>query len=594
MSDKTLAKKTHIELYSFVTYSMLFKNSRPSMSYLINKLRELDLTETVILLAKLNLFLSEKKYGVNFSFQSKLIDTFFNDYYKEKLSKSPINPISGNFVFHRHQLLFLLKYSLLNCMNVPNFSFLNVLNRYKFGPLCLVTSDFLKLTDYNDDNLSSSTDDLKKEVIWKELLASYELNIPADLAFSICRMRKIVKFILPNMHRDQKFIDIERIFLRNTGLSINDYMFLIFAVFAIYISRIDNILTIPQTILIEEANFIGQSNISPESINKLLQSLSLPLEQIKSDILSSKDCGFNYGFLTFRKYPLLRCFGNKYLCFDFRFLQDKIDGIFWQINDGLETKVRNNFHAFWGSLFENYIKSFVEYALSTDKNVFVPNPSFDNVNDEVADGILDYGEDIVLLEYKFAILPQDAKYSDSIDQLIEQIRIKYEKNQKGEWKGYGQLANSLKKLLAKNNNSLCSHIKLEKIKRVFPVLITYDHILNTPLTNYFFNKYFLSLIDRSLLIDHIEIMPLILITIEDFEAAEPFIKILNRLLCERIEYDNKLLFSFSDFLKNKKANDPSFSSSWVDNEYHQYFEDTKKALFPNKYQENKGNKIISF
>jgi hypothetical protein len=212
------------------------------------------------------------------------------------------------------------------------------------------------------------------------------------------------------------------------------------------------------------------------------------------------------------------------------------------------------------------------------KGIFIPKPLFDNSGDEVADGILNFGEDLVLLEYKFTILTQEAKYSSSKNQLIEEIKLKFEKNKKGEWKGYGQLANNINKLFSKDSNLTCKNINTEKIKRVYPILITYEHIFNAPLTNHFFNKSFQNLIDISSIDKHIEIKPLIIITVEDFEAAQPFLNKLSKLIQERLEFDKELHFSFSDFLKKKYKEDSSLSPELIRSEYHKYADEVTKTL----------------
>lgn len=573
-------KILHPNLYTYATYAQLYKNTNPSLGYLQTELSKFDFLATALILSRLNLLMTIDNYAADSSFQYRLARNFLNAYTLDKYDQLLKLKQGGSFIFHRHQLLFLLKNSFMLCSQNPDTNFEIPDLRHKFGSCCLLANDFLYLTKVSEGALDQATDDFKKEVLWKEFLPSYELYIPAELAHSIARIRIIFKKILPNMPQSSGILGLESYFRDFTKLSIDDYTYMIFAVLALYIQRRKDLLSVAPAIFIEQDNFTTNTIISPKNIDQLFKLISIPIEEYKDEITNSRDRDLTYGFLAFKKYPIAKLINNKYICLDFNFLLDKItNGIFWIINDNLNKKDRDNFHTYWGKIFESYVKTFIEYALGSNKDIFVPNPQYENEEGEVSDGILFFEEDLILLEYKFTVLTQEAKYTESFDSLLNQIKIKYEKNQKNEWKGYGQLANSINRIFKQGSNVSCKYIKKEKIKRIFPILITYEHFLNSPLTNYFFNKLFQQLIDIATLTRGLEIKPLILISIQDFEASQPLLKTMNKLILERIEYDPNLYFSYSDFIKYKYRIDPSLTSDWIDIEYRSYFEEIKKAIF---------------
>jgi hypothetical protein len=125
----------------------------------------------------------------------------------------------------------------------------------------------------------------------------------------------------------------------------------------------------------------------------------------------------------------------------------------------------------------------------------------------------------------------------------------------------------------------CRFIDKKKVKRIFPILVIYEHFLNSPFTNYHFNKYFREMIIFSSLSENIELMPLTLITIEDLEASQPFLGEINRIILERINVDPNLYFSYSDFMKNKYRTDPTLKCEWIDVEYDKFAEETKANIF---------------
>lgn len=108
-------KKIHTDLASYVSYSMLFPNATISFKHLINQIKEFDLRETILVLAKLNVLMSNRKYAINSSFQNDLSGYFLNNYSKEKLISFLKKSEGTFFLFHRHQLLFLLKNVFLYC-----------------------------------------------------------------------------------------------------------------------------------------------------------------------------------------------------------------------------------------------------------------------------------------------------------------------------------------------------------------------------------------------------------------------------------------------------------------------------------------------
>jgi hypothetical protein len=268
------------------------------------------------------------------------------------------------------------------------------------------------------------------------------------------------------------------------------------------------------------------------------------------------------------------------VCLDFDFLVEKITaGIFWLINDKLPQNERNSFRSFWGTVFEAYIKAFLLSHPALRDGLFTPSPCYDGGDDEIADGFIIYDQDLVILEFKFTNLTLESKHSPSVDDLIREIRTKFEKSQSGEWKGYGQLANCIKKLFVRDSRATHYLIKKEKIRRIFPILITYEHFFNSPFTNYQFNKYFRELIDSPSLRPNIEVMPLTLISIDDLEASQPFLGEINEVILERLRIDPKLTSSYSDFMKNKYRNDPSLKCEWIDTEYRKFGEEARGTIF---------------
>ncbi len=571
---------SHPHIYSFIAFSQLYPNSRPSRDYLISTLSSFDLQNAILILAKLNLLLGDRDPADIFPLQRKLISNFFSDYDKRKLISLKDLNNERVIIFNRHQLLYLIKLSFINCSYNPSLSFENSVPRYKLGKCCLITNDFLKLLPIREDLFDISADDEKKTILWKELLPGYELYISPHIGHAIARTRIIFRDILPSLPKDKSSIDLNTIFRDITSFSIDTFINFVFAIVAIYMKRRNEILSTPSAIFINYSNFTTNTNIEPIDIRHIFNLMSLPLCQYKKELLEASDADSIYGFLILKKYPLAYISEDHYICLDLTFLLEKLsNGIFWLLSERFPTAEIGHFRSFWGKLFEAYIRRFIESADSISSDSFTPNPCYMDTGEEVADGLFSYGEDIVLFESKFTTIVQNAKYSSSIEDLIKEIKLKYEMNRKGEWKGYGQLANNINKLFSNGGGHYCKLINKEKIKRVFPLLIVDEHFLNAPFTNYLFNKFFKTLINYPSLMPDIIIMPLTIVSIEDFEASQPFLNQLNILFQERFAADPNISFSFSDFLKSKYRSDSSLQSTWMQTEFDKCNKEMKEAIF---------------
>lgn len=355
-----------------------------------------------------------------------------------------------------------------------------------------------------------------------------------------------------------------------------------FSIIALFLQRREGILNYSGNTFIIKEQLLANTNFDPDSVSKIFELISLPYSQYKAKIASSWEEENPFNFITFRKYPLVNI-NEKFICIDLNFVIDKISsGLFWLINDNLPKEQRDKFHSDWGFIFEEYIKSIFKRYFAEDKYYF--NPKYDNSDDEVADTIYIDKENLVLFEHKFTVLSSKAKYEEDTNYLIEEIESKFIQNKKGEWKGIGQIANNINKLFSKNKSKSCRRIDTTKIKHIFPVLIVNENILNSPFSNYILNEKFKSLINYSLLIDELEIMPLSVIYIEDFEILKSLISKYNliEIISKRFKEDSNLDHSFSDYLINLLNTNPDLITEYINDineNYLQWFNSMKKAIF---------------
>jgi len=581
MNRASLQEDSPVHVLAYLSYSDLFPKVKPSIWELQSRLKDFDFFETILILSKINLLFSDIKRPFDPSLQIYIARWFFNDYTLERLKKKWD---ANTLLFHRHQLLFMLKNAFLTCQMGSNRPFRIRQVRNKLGICFLIANDLLSLLKLDEEALNRKDPDKIKELLWKESLPGWELNNPPNLMLVISRMRKIFKEISAQFKDDDCFLDLNDIFKSATELTIDEFMFFIFGLLSIYLENNKRIIKDPNAIYIHKDGLLAKARkqFPGEKLCTFLKLVSLPLSAYREQIRAAKDLNYNYGFLPFRKYPIVHLDQGIYFCIDFYFLLEKIaSGIFWTINEYLQSGQRERFHLFWGMLFEGYITMLIKESLNSEKGNFYSRPRYQKTKNEIADGILILGEDMVLFEFKFSILSQEAKFENSIDSLIEEIKAKFERNKRGEWKGYGQLANNINKLFSKSSQFACNEIDKEKIKGVFPVLIVYEDVLQTPFTNYYFNRNFQKILNRASLMDNIEIYPLTLMTIEDFEKSLPFLMNLPGLIKKRILFDPSLDFSFSHFLKLKFSKEHVIIPDIIHSEYREFSEEIRGYFFYN-------------
>ena len=551
-------------------------NQPPYENYIINSIKEFDLFESLILFSRLNFFLCDTEFAVSLENQKILCEKFLNRYYRDKVYEK----LSHNkILFNRHQILYLIRKVFLHCTEKNGFSFEYVGKKHILGICCLIANYFIYFPAKSNSVFESMSDFEKKIYLWHHFLPSYEIHNPPDIRHEIVRNRYIYKSILSKIE-ELKYIN--DVLLKIESISLDDYLNIMFSIIALFLQRREGILNYGGKTFIEKKELLANTNFDPDAVSRILSLISFPYYKYKDEIAKSGESENPFNFITFRKYPLVNI-KEKFFCLDLNFVNDKLSlGLFWLIHDNLQNELKNKYHSDWGFLFEEYIKSIFKRYFPENKYHF--NPKYSNSEDEVADTIYIEKENLVLFEYKFTVLSSRAKYEEDINDLIKEIKRKFMKNEKGEWKGIGQLANNINKLFSKNMKVFCAKIDKKKIKRIFPILIVNESILNSRYSNFILNEEFKSLINYSQLIDELEIMPLSVITIEDFEILNSLISKYDfvDLISKRFKEDPNLDNSFSDYLINLLNSNPDLMTEYINDineKYQEWFNSAKKDIF---------------
>jgi hypothetical protein len=178
---------------------------------------------------------------------------------------------------------------------------------------------------------------------------------------------------------------------------------------------------------------------------------------------------------------------------------------------------------------------------------FVSSPR-DERGDEVTDGLVDYGDEVVLIEIKSAILRHDVKYSGDADRLKKELKLKFVKE--------SQLARALVRLFGPQR---LGKRLLKRMRRsdddtpsiVYPVLVTDDSSLAAHGIESFLGDLVEASLSGSSLPSRTQIARLNVLTTQDVESLLPMLQRglkLKRVFRERLEVDAPTLNTFHNYL----------------------------------------------
>ena len=130
-------------------------------------------------------------------------------------------------------------------------------------------------------------------------------------------------------------------------------------------------------------------------------------------------------------------------------------------------------------------------------------------------------ETLILLECKASLLHAQAKFSGDAGKFYKNLKDKFI-----EPKGVRQLWNAIQTMGHTEKEKRCkvAGIDIFRVKRIYPVLVISDRIFSLPSLNQFLDSEFQRFVKRNDLKKHLEIMPLTVLTIEDLELLEPYLR----------------------------------------------------------------------
>ena len=492
----------------------------------------------------------------------------------------------AELVFHRRQLLLLMKLAVEHCPEIGQD--LMRARRGIFGTMLLMASDQLHYGLYPFPGADEGDEYEKISRVTAELLPVNEYS-GFRIESKLTRAHMLMTRYAQALRAHPDFIDIPAEFEKLTGISFTDYEALTFGL----MTRTTVMVTLEALRAnawiagVRPENFYTTA-IPQATIHAFLKEFSGTPTGLLADIQKARADGRDYGandFTVFRKKPLIEL-AYGYLPADVIFAIEKFEsGPYWKIND-INAATGNKLRRFWGAVFENYVNDLFNAGIAESSGLaFMPDPRLiDRPSEQLCDGLLVEGDALVLMEYKSSMFTARAKYSGDHVRLRDEISKKLVRDSaERKKKGVEQLATAIETLFADSKKQVVKGLDVSSIKRVYPLLITLDDVGSSLLISKMLNFSFDAVFKRGT-VTGADVKPLLCTDIESIEVVIPYfsMKPLSGILQEWLDNDPQLLQSllarFPDGL-------PARRNAFLDKEWKQLYKAISARLFPKETDE---------
>jgi hypothetical protein len=484
-------------------------------------------------------------------------------------------------VFHRRQLLFLMKLAIEHCPATGED--LLKTGRGLFGTMLLMANDHFHYGLYPNPSGSEADSFDKISRVAAEFVPVNEYS-GFRIENKLTRAHLMMTRYTNQLRGHPDFIDISAEYEKATGISLIDYEAMSFGLFVRC--------TVNITLEALRAN-AWVAAVRPENFNQtaipsaivqafLGESSGTPTELLASITASRKakrDFGAN-DFTVFRKKPLItEAYGS--LPSDIVFITEKFEtGPYWRVND-IDSETGDKLRRFWGAVFEAYVNDVITVAARGAEARFIPDPHLiSNPNIQLCDGLLIEGDALVIMEYKASMFTARAKYSGDHVLLRNEIEAKLVRDSaEKRKKGVEQLGDAVTLLFSDPNLKIVKGLDVSGIKRVYPLLITLDDLGSSLLISKLLNFSFTKLLNKATTRGAADIRPVFCTDIEGLEVVLPYLGVrpLNGFLQHWLDSDAELL---GTLLARLPEGLPRRRNEFLDKEWKTLNEEISSRLFP--------------
>jgi len=423
------------------------------------------------------------------------------------------------------------------------------LNLHLIGDVALLCNDYVGSQELRDETKSVGETDLMMEA-----LPTWELDNLRSLPYALARVVRMIEEYLPSDDPQvttlRRAINLDPSALRYDGLEIEDYITIIFGIFAHGRSlKPESVFSKPAEAIIDPKTFFSKINFPEEKFEQFLSVRSLPARGFREKITAGDGWDkesffaaigldqFANDTLVFKAHPFLHFEDGRELILDIQYVSEiLIYGLYWRIVESLQGKQKDVFISLWGRLFELYLFDlFSHYYPETSQFL---STEVDYKGGQI-DALLDFGTDVVIFEFKASLLRDQTKNSRDIKLFEEEVTKKFIENEKKRPKALRQLASAA---IAIRNGGVKTIMKPE---RVYPVFVGYEPVLESFFVNTYLQQRFREFVTKK--DNDVIVQPISVMSVDELEKLLPnihagactWMEILN----ERFDEDRVRAFS---------------------------------------------------
>lgn len=510
----------------FKSYSEIAEQPDSAEQYW-EKLNEVPLYEALSTLSAINLILAVVRSDSEA--HAALNHTFVREDYLHKLAKLDRTGPQPDLevVFSRAGILANLKALMAAGRNESKTQSLDL---HLVGDLALLCNDYIGGTHLKTG--AATVGDMELLI---EFLPSWELENPRHVAYGLARVVRMIKHYLPGhdsqvvKHRGS--IGLDPATLTYDGLGIDDYIAIVFVIYG-HGQRLDleAIFSNPGECIIDANTFFSKTKFPRQKLEHFLNERSQPLQWFRDQfapggawdkpalVTAINSEQFATNTLPFKAYPFLQWGDGRTLVLDIQYVSELlIYGLYWRIVDDVRKNLgqqrAETFIGLWGRLFELYLFDLFYYFYPPASAMLSTDVGY---KDGQIDALLDYGSDVFVFEFKASLLRDQTKNNRDIKLFEDEMALKFIENQKGAPKALRQLAGAA--------SAICGGAvqTTVKPKRIYPVLVGYEPVLESFYVNAYLQRMFRTFIPGK--VDDVVVQPLTVMSVDELEMLLPNIQ----------------------------------------------------------------------
>jgi hypothetical protein len=548
-------------------------------------LQSLCLTETLKYCIHLNLFVSDLDTPLyDLTGQQVILQMFFD---KQEM-KRIYNLEEKGIFFHRAQLIELIRYSILYCPDTDchRSPVQNKKSKQNFIQAALLASDIAMNRVAESLNTDAERKDKQIQLLKSVRATALSSLLIIDPARAFGRGSIIFSDYMPT-----EFPEFQKEFEKIVGLTLQDYFLCLFIALAHYYS-------IPVKQGSHLRHIINKKLLNDQiphlthAFTRYLEIDSQTIDDLKKAFWRKGEEQSSFTLKPIREKTILLLDADTFIVIDpIMHLEKALISPLFMLSRELE-KQGINLQGHFGKAFEKYVQNILEiiFGIERENNLLLLGDDLKINVEEICDACGVQGNSMFLFEMKAAWVRDDQVFDPDETKYINELRLKYGKNGNAAF----QLARAANRLIS-GEWKIDNH-NMRDTKRVYPILICYDPILNTPGHFWFFGSEFRSAFKQDALLKgsktimtkaQWEIAPITIISIDILENLESSLKnfLLSDLLrdyffyCDANFRDTEDDLSLSEFIKRKYHDKMDYRGS-VSQRALKTFDELKQIIIP--------------